>query len=56
MRVTTHSLRHSTVALLRDRGVSEEQIATRLGHASTSTTALYGGDLVRDVGDDELPT
>lgn len=55
-RVCTHSLRHSLVALLRERGVPEEQIAKRLGHASTSTTALYGGDIVRDGGDDGLPT
>jgi integrase len=55
MRVSPHSMRHSLVALLRDRGVPEEQIAKRLGHASTSTTSLYGGDIVRDVGDDGLP-
>lgn len=55
-RVCTHSLRHSLVALLRNRGVPDEQIAKRLGHASTSTTALYGGDIVRDVGDDDLPS
>lgn len=57
MRVCTHSMRHSLAALLRARGaVSEEQIAKRLGHASTSTSELYGGEIVRDASYDDLPT
>lgn len=60
MRVCTHSLRHSLVAALRDRGVPEIEIARRIGHASTATTALYGrgrlSEVLVDVRDDELPT
>jgi integrase/recombinase XerD len=56
-RVTTHSLRHSLAAILRDRGVPEEQIAKRLGHASVETTALYGRhEIVHEALDDELPS
>jgi integrase len=55
VRVSTHSLRHSLAAILRARRVPEERIARRLGHASTSTTELYGGDIVHDVLDDGLP-
>lgn len=65
MRVCTHSLRHTTVvhatarAMARDRGATEEQIARRLGHASTATTELYGhGDsdeIVPTLDDDWLP-
>ena len=53
--VCSHTLRHSCVALLRGRGVPEHEIARRVGHASVETTALYGGDLVRDQVADWLP-
>lgn len=57
--VTTHALRHSLIAALRDRGLSEEQIARRVGHASTATTSLYGRgrarEVVIDAGEDGLP-
>jgi integrase len=59
MRVTTHSLRHSTAAILRARGVPEERIARRLGHASVATTELYGRagrETVHDVLDEQLPS
>jgi integrase/recombinase XerD len=55
-RVCAHTLRHSLVAILRKRGVSEIEIARRVGHARVETTALYGGEVVRDAGDDGLPT
>lgn len=54
-RVCSHTLRHSCVALLRARGVPEEEIARRLGHASVGTTAGYGGELTRDAIADWLP-
>lgn len=58
MRVCAHTLRHSTAALLRARGVPEEQIAQRLGHEPGSTaTALYGAqEVVLDVLDERLPS
>lgn len=43
------------VALLRARGVPEHEIARRVGHADPRTTALYGGDVVRELGEDGLP-
>ena len=56
MAVSPHSLRHTLVKQLRDRGVPEEQIAKRVGHADVRTTSLYGGEVVRDLGDKGLPT
>ncbi len=56
MRVSPHTLRHSLVAMLRMRGVPEHEIAHRVGHASVDTTALYGGDTVREAVPIALPT
>jgi integrase len=56
-RVCAHTFRHSLAALLRQRGVPEEQIAKRLGHANAATTALYGQhEVLHDVLDDRLPS
>lgn len=58
MRVTTHSMRHSLAAILRERGVAEERIARQLGHAAVETTDLYGRgsrEIVHDVLADGLP-
>ncbi|MBX3159196.1 MAG: site-specific integrase [Deltaproteobacteria bacterium] len=56
MNVSPHSLRHSLVKQLRDRGVPESEIARRVGHADVRTTAGYGGEVLRDIGETDLPT